>query len=265
MRPVTTLQGGGAMSMTLNLVERLASQGRKYQQLGLEQEAAQCWTRLSGLAGLPAELAREAQSCLGEFHLQRRRYTRARRHLSAALAQQPGNAHFHYLLGSAFEADGKGDSARALTYYRRAIQISPEEPQYLCAFGLLALEMGDDDEEGIAALRHALELAPDDAEIMEQVVEGIEQTDREEARRILRSAMFRHPRDARFQKLWSDFHFRCLHADQKRERHDYPEQTGPVLLPFVRPDGDVAHVRRDAPSRPGRPHFHMQRSGKKHA
>jgi tetratricopeptide (TPR) repeat protein len=255
------------MSRTLNLVERLAAQGRKYQELGLEHEAAQCWTRLSGLGGLPAEVAREAQSCLGEFHLQRRRYKSARRHLTAALAHQPGNARFHYLLGSALEADGGGDRTRALTHYRRAIEIEPEEPRYLCAFGLLALEMGDDDEEGISALRRALELAPDDAEVLEQAAEGIEQADREEARKLLRSALFRHPKNARFRKLWNDFHFRCLHADQNRRWHAYPEQSGPVLLPFVRPlpAGDMPHVRRDAPSRPGRPHFHVPAHDKKHA
>jgi tetratricopeptide (TPR) repeat protein len=255
------------MSRTLNLAERLAANGRRYQELGLAQEAAHCWMRLSGLAGLPAELAQEAQTSLGEFHLQRGRYTRARRHLAAALAQQPGNAHYHYLLGAALEGDGNGDQPRALTHYRRAIQIDPEEPQYLCAFGLLLLEMGDDDEEGASALLRALELAPDDLEIVEQVVEGIERVDREEARSILRSALFRRPRDGRFRKLWSDFHFRCLHADQNRQQHAYPGQTGPVLLPFVRsePAGDIPHVRRDAPSRPGRPHFHMPASGKKHA
>jgi tetratricopeptide (TPR) repeat protein len=247
-------------------VERLASLGRKYQELGLEHEAVRCWTRLSGLAGVPAEVAREAQSYLGEFHLDRRRYKSARRHLVAALAQEPGNANFHHLMAAALEAGGKGDRQRALTHYRRAVELEPEEPIYLCGFGLLALEIGDDDEEGLTALRRALELAPDDAEIIGQAVEGIEQSDREEARKILRLALFRHPRDARFRKRWSDFHFRCLHADQARWRPVYPEQNGPMLLPFVRPvPADTPHVRRDAPSRPARPHFHLRASDKKHA
>jgi tetratricopeptide (TPR) repeat protein len=255
------------MSRTLNLVERLAAQGRRYQELGLEREAAECWRRLSGLAGLPAELAREAQVCLGEFHLQGRRYTRARRHLAAALAHEPGNARFHYLLGTAVEGDGKDDSARALVHYRRALQLEPEEPQYLVAFGLLALAAGDDDEEGITALRRALELAPDDPDIIEQVVEGIERTDREEARRILRFAHFRNPRNGRLQKLRNDFHFRCLHADQNTRWETCAEPIGPVLLPFVRsvPAADVPGVRRDSPSRPGRPHFRVPANGKKHA
>jgi len=254
------------MSMTLNLVERLACQGRKYQELGLEHEAARCWTRLGGLAGVSAELAREAQTSLGEIHLQRGRYRRARRHLTAALTQQPGSAHHHYLLAAAIEGDAKGDRHQALTHYRRAIELEPEEPEYLCAFGLLALDIGDDEEEGASALCRALQLAPDDVEIIEQVVEGIGQTNQEEARRILRAAMFRHPRDRHLRKLWSDFHFRCLHIAQNRGRHAYPEQAGPVLLPFVRPVApETPNVRRDAPSRPARPHFHLMTTDKKHA
>jgi tetratricopeptide (TPR) repeat protein len=255
------------MSKTLNLVERLLARGRKFQQLGLEQEAARCWDRLAGLSQLPPEVAREAQTQLAEIHLDRGRFARARRHLSAALLSQPGNSHFHYLLAKAIEADDRGDRNRALHHYRQAIDLDPEQPHYLCRFGLLALELGQT-EDGLKSLRRALELAPDDPEVVSRVADGLRQEDAEEARAVVRAALFRNPRHARFHKIWSDFHFDCLREEQQRRRVAIPVQEGPTLLPFVRPEPAVTgpqRLRRDPPSRPARPHFPVSHSRKKHA
>ncbi len=251
------------MSRTLNLVEHLAAQGRKYQQRGLVPEAANAWSKLIRLRDLPAAIAEEAQQRLAEIHLGRRHYARARRNLTAALTQQPDNPHYHFLLAGAIEADDRCDPEKALSHYRQAVRFDPEKPDYLCALGLLALDLGYSGE-GLASLRRALALAPDDFHLISQVVEGLQQENPEEAREILRSARFRHARDARFSKLWSDFHFHCLRVEQERKRRAIPEQNGPTLLPFVRLEtGDT--IRRDSPSRPVRPHFILPQPDKKHA
>ena len=251
------------MSRTLKLVEHLAAQGRKYQQRGLVAQASRAWNRLIGMRDLPQPLAEEAQKRLAEIHLERRHYARARRNLTAALTHQPDNPHYHYLLATAIEADDRCDPERALTHYRQAVHLDPGQTKYLCSLGLLALELRYS-EEGLACLRRALSLAPDDFDVIRKVVEGLQEENPEEAKEILRLCRFRHARDARFTKLWSDFHFHCLRAEQARRRRAIPEQNGPTLLPFLRVEtGDK--TRRDSPSRPARPHFIVPRPDKKHA
>jgi tetratricopeptide (TPR) repeat protein len=251
------------MSRTLNLVEHLAAQGRTYQQHGLVHQAKKTWSKLIGLRDLPRPIAEEAQKRLADIYLEGRHYARARRNLTAALTHQPDNPQYHFLLASAIEADDRCDPEKALTHYRQAVHLDPGQTKYLCALGLLALELGYA-EEGLVCLRRALSLAPDDLEVIGKVVEGLQEENPEEAKEILRSARFRHARDARFQKLWSDFHFHCLRLQQERQRKAVPEQAGPTLLPFVRVEtGDK--VRRDSPSRPARPHLFLPITDKKHA
>jgi tetratricopeptide (TPR) repeat protein len=250
------------MSRKLNLVEHLAAQGRKYQDHGLFPQARQTWTRLIGLRDLPGALAEEAQKRLAEIHLERRHYARARRSLTAALAHQPDHPHYHFLLATAIEADDRCDPEKALTHYRQAVHLAPGQPKYLCSLGLLALELGYA-EEGLACLRRALSLAPDDFEVISKVVEGFQEEKPEEAKEILRLARFRYAHDPRFTKLWSDFHFHCLRVRQESKRQNIPEQ-GPTLLPFIRVETGKK-VRRDSPSRPVRPHFIVPQPDKKHA
>jgi tetratricopeptide (TPR) repeat protein len=251
------------MSRTLKLVEHLAAQGRKYQAHGLAPEASRAWNKLIRLREVPPPIAEEAQKRLAEIHLDRGHYARARRNLTAALTHQPENPHYHFLLASAIEADDKADPEKALTHYRQAVHFDPGNARYLCGLGLLALELGYAGE-GVACLRRALALAPDDLEVIRKVVEGLQQDNPEEAGEVLRTARFRHGRDPRFTKLWSDFHFHCLRAEQERKRRDIPGQAGPTLLPFVRVEaGDT--IRRDPPSRRARPHFIVPHPDKKHA
>jgi tetratricopeptide (TPR) repeat protein len=251
------------MSRTLNLVEHLAARGRKYQERGLLPQASRTWSKLAGLRDLPGAIAEEAQKSLAEIHLDCRRYARARRTLTAALTHQPDNAHYHFLLASAIEVDERCDPEKALTHYRQAVQLDAGRPKYLCSLGLLALDLGYI-EEGLDCLRRALALAPDDFDVISKVVEGFQEENPEEAKEILRLARFRHARDARFTKLWSDFHFHCLRVEQARKQKNIPEQEGPTLLPFVRVEGGNK-VRRDSPSRPARPHIFIPRPDKKHA
>jgi tetratricopeptide (TPR) repeat protein len=254
------------MSTTLNLADRLLAMGRNYHELGREHDALHVLRRLAGLQELRAEVAEETQSRLAEICLRCRQYKRARRHLTAALRHQPDSAHYHYLMATALEEDDAGDLERAAKHYRQALKLDPEHQESLAALGLLAVEMGQV-EEGLKCLRRLVDLVPDDAEAVGQLVTGLRLAGRtEEARATLLTVRFRNPRDARFQKLWSDFQFQELRRDQEAARQDRRAQAaeeGPVLLPFVRvvpetpssPSGGSKVLRRDAASLPGPPHL----------
>jgi Flp pilus assembly protein TadD len=252
------------MSKTLNFVAHLASQARKYRDLGLNDQAERCWSRLAGMRSLHPAVAEEAQSCLGEIRLHMGESAQACRHFVAALTHNPLDPQYHYMLGSAIEADAKGDVHRALQHYRQAAVLAPDEARYWCALGKLELEWGDE-EEGIQALHRAAEVAADDPEILADVADALHSRQSEYVRALLRAALFRHPRDSRFRKLWDDFQFQEIFTEQNRKRHqgDGP----PILLPFARAAEAAPAartVRRDPPGRPGKPHFPGKVS-KKHA
>jgi tetratricopeptide (TPR) repeat protein len=258
------LHGGNAMSRTLNLAERLLARGRNFQELGRRQDALHILGRLAGFRHLPAAVAEETQVRLAEIWLARRKYRRARRHLTAALVHQPACPRYHYLMGAALAGDPKGDRQRAAHHYRQALQLDPKQPDRLSEFGLLALQLGQTDE-GFECLRRAVELAPADPSVVSRLVEGLRSEGRiDEARRALQAALFRNPRDARFRQLWNDFQFQQLRREQEQERRRdllANETDGPTLLPFVRPaPGTVPfqqgkkRVRRDGPSAPAPPH-----------
>ena len=108
------------MTTTLNLFDHLLSTGKKYQELGRTLDALRVLTRLTRLREMPAEVAEECQLRLGEMQLKRRRYRRARRHLTAALQYAPEQARTHHLLGQAYLGDGRGDQQRAEEHFRRS-------------------------------------------------------------------------------------------------------------------------------------------------
>jgi tetratricopeptide (TPR) repeat protein len=265
------------MSRTLNLVERVLARARHLQQLGVEDQALQALGELSRLADLESEVAEEVQSRLAELLFARGKHRKARRHLAAALAHQPDNAHYHHLMAKAIEADVHCNPARALAHWRRALELDADQPRYLSDFGLLAVREGQT-EDGLAALRQAHKLAGDDPEVLASVTEGLCHAGlAEEARAMLLAARFRNPRDLAIQQLWNDFQYQQLHAQQaavRRERLAGSPESEPRLLPFVRPlpgttpAGSGGHIlRRDRRGRRGPPHFTdpARLPGKKHA
>lgn len=252
------------MSASLPFHHRLMDRGRHLQALGLEREAVRFWVRVADMKSLPADMAEEAHSRLGEMQLERGKHTRARRHLTVALAHQPENPHYHYLLAQAIEEDPKGDLEKALAHYRHAIQGDAEQPTYLGAFGRLAIDLGKEDE-GVQALCRAAELAPDDADVILLVLDGLGESRPDEAKAILRLSLFRNPRDSRFRKLWSDFHFQRLRAEQAAGRTPCYHDDGPKLLPFTAAGDDKPSRWRRHPAGTSRPHFPLPVSDKKHA
>jgi tetratricopeptide (TPR) repeat protein len=235
------------MSMTLNLVDRLLSMGRNYQSLGRNQDALRILTRLAGLREVPADVAEETQFRLAQLHFLRRKYPRVRRHLTAALAHQPESARYHCLMAAALAADARSDGQRALEHYRKSLEVEPNQPACLSELGLLALRLGRT-EEGLSSLRRAAQLAPDDVIVLERVVKALEDEDRsEEARVILRTALFRSPKSAGIRRLWNDFQYDQLHrAQTARRRSGDPASVGAEerrLLPFVPPENGGRPVR----------------------
>jgi tetratricopeptide (TPR) repeat protein len=224
------------MHTTLNLVEHALAMGRKYQELGRHRDALAVFTRLSGFRELPAHAAEEAQARLAEMHLKRRRFTKARRHLTAALRHSPDCARYHFLMATALHADEPGDLERAAGHLRRALELDPDNPRWLADAGLVALRLGQV-EQGLGQLRAAAELAPQDAEVVGKLVKGLRQAGRaDEARDCLRAALFRNPRAPRFRRLWGEFQLDVLRRRQGERSRRKPEAAAeePVLLPFVR-------------------------------
>jgi tetratricopeptide (TPR) repeat protein len=240
------------MRTTLKLVEYLLARARMLHNGGQDSLAYPLLKRLAGFRSLPAKTAEETQALLAEIQFNRQRSLRARRHLAAALGYHPDNSRYHYLMGSAVDADDRGDPQRALAHYRRSLKLDPDQPSCLVDYGLLCLELKRD-QAGLRALRKAARLAPDDSETLAGVVEGLCHVERdEEARRLLIAARFRNRRDSRFERLWEDFQFQQLgdaQASARRER----KPSAAVILPFKR-SGLVKRVRRDRPSPLPKPH-----------
>jgi Tfp pilus assembly protein PilF len=263
------------MSMTLNLIDRLLARGRDLQKLGRDRDAVRVLRRLAGFQELPAEAAAETQARLAELHLRRRKYPRARRNLAAVLRHRPESAHYHHLMATAIDAEDTGDPQRAARHYRRALQLDPNRPECLLDYGLFNLREGRT-EAGLTCLRRAVELAPEEPETLGRLADGLIQAGREdEARTALQAALFRHPRDARFRQLWSDFQFHQRAREQRAARGKKMRETvaeEPVLLPFglaERTAGPVRVgsrvVRSDGPApTPQGPHT-ARRSNRRHA
>jgi Tfp pilus assembly protein PilF len=212
---------------------------------------------------------------LAELLWQQRRFARARRYLAAALAHDPDNAQYHHLMACILEEDRRGDLARTLEHFRRALQLDTENAGYHVDAGVFALRRGHQGE-GLDWLRRAAELAPEDVEVLGKVVRALVdagQTD--EARQIARTALFRNSQDRRFRQLWNDFRFQVLHRQQqrvhKRRAIEHAIAEGRICLSFEQMTEETANgrrvVRQDQPSRTPPPHFlRLARlSGRKHA
>jgi len=239
-------------SMTLNLVDRLLHSARNLHEHGQHKAAAKILGQLSGLGELPREVAEEAHVRLAEIHLEHDRLKQARRHLAAALAHDPDCPHYHYLLAIAVEDDPNCDPQKAGVHYRRALRLDPDHADHQCDYGLYAIRNGQT-RAGLAALRRAAKLAPDEPSILGRVAETLRQADRcDEAKDLLRAALFRHPRDRRFRELWNQHQFNLLHADQNQGKERYATVAEePVILPFPHPKRVQKHgaktIRIDTP------------------
>jgi tetratricopeptide (TPR) repeat protein len=254
------------MSATLSFTHHLLARGRELGRLGQTHAASRLLDRLASCRDLPKEIAEETHAHLAELHLQQGHLKKARRRLTTALAHDPENAHYHFLLAGAIVEDETCDPDRALRHYRRCAKLDPDEPKYWCGLGLLALSVGQI-LEGLRALRRAHELAPDDPKILRQVAEGLgEHGHGAEAKKLLKAALFRNPRERRFRDLWSRHQFQLLCAEQRQQRSAGVRDEGlPIILPFCRAESnpsqaaDGRQIRRDPPSGTPAPKLPLRR------
>jgi tetratricopeptide (TPR) repeat protein len=246
---------------TVPFAKSLLDRGRQLFQRGQVQAASDLLGRLATFRRLSADVAEAMHLQLAEIHLAGGLLKQARRQLAAALALRPKRAHSHFLLAGALADDEDCDPLRALRHYRRAAELDAGNPQYLCDWGLQALEL-EDTTTAFTALLRAGHLAQDDPEIMSRVAGGLRCVDAAaEAGAFLKAARFRHPRDQRWQALWRDHQYQSMRKYQQPTRR---QCTGrPIFLAFPGAGGaislspaDKERLRHDTPSgtpRPKRP------------
>ncbi len=239
-------------SKTLPFAEHLLAIGRILDRMGQTHAAAHLMERVCRLEKLPSDVAEDAQVLLAELHLQRGEFKKARRCLSAALALASNEAHCHFLMGNAIEDDEDGNPQRALFHYRKCVKLEPENATYWCALGTLALRLGET-EEGVEASTQAMTLAPDDNDILDDVVHALwDVEDLARARQILQAALFRDPRDQFRRALLAQQQFKELHAEQKEaKRRTLYGHRPPAILRFAIPKNAptvTGHIRHDMPS-----------------
>jgi tetratricopeptide (TPR) repeat protein len=224
------------MSAILPLVDRLLVHGRNLQQHGQHAKAARQFAALTKLHSIPSDITEEAHLHLAEIHLEHGRPREARRHLAAALARQPHCAQYHYLMALAIEEDEDCDQSRAEGYYRRCLAIDPDNAECLCDYAQYSLNRGLA-RKALTALRHVAALANDDPDLLGRVAQGLRRANKsDEAKQLLRAALFRNPHDRRFRELWTAHQFDLLHAAQRPTRAQASAETQgvPVILRFPR-------------------------------
>src|SRR5260370_5297554 len=161
-------------------------------------------------------------------------------------------------MGLACQEEDRGNLEWAKEPLRRPLELDATSVPCVVDFGRLAIRVGRH-EEGLALLRKAAELAPDDPNVTAKLVKGLRHLGKpDEARAEVRAALFRNPRDPRFRRLWNEYQFRELRQNQQARRHEAQDEASdtPVLLPFVRPEASELppQVRRDGPATVSPPH-----------
>src|SRR5262245_60208290 len=227
------------MSGTLKLAERLLAMGRDRLRAGRPDDALALLRRLAEFPELPAAIAEEAHRLLGELLFDRQQYRAARRHLAASLRRNPSHAGVHYLMGLAYERDPEADPRRAVRHFRLSLLLAPEQPRCLRDYGETNLRR-DRTASGLRLLRRAVELAPDDADLLESLVEALAEVGRlGEAASVLRAARFRFGNDPRFLRIWADFRLHRLGQRQRTDAETGPAPAADGVLPFRRPAGEL--------------------------
>jgi Flp pilus assembly protein TadD len=220
------------MGTTLNLHECLLAMAAEAQEQGRSRDARNLLKRLVKFRDLPRTVAEESHARLAELYLESQDYGKARRHLAVLMCLRPRQGKYFFQFACALHRDPHGDFDRAAKYYQQALDCDPTKSQWWSGYGQLLIEIGRTND-AINALSFAHELDEHDPIIVGRLVEALCLNDQEqEARELLRTARFEHPRDQRFRKLWNDFQFQNAVKNQQGDRAE-----DPVLLPFVR----IAH------------------------
>lgn len=250
------------MCKTLNLLDGILSKARRLQEMGRSHDALPILCRLSKYPELPPAVAAEVRQAMGEAYLDVGQFRAARKCLRVALRLEPANATVHHLLARAIESDPQCDSRLAGRHHRRALELAPHDADFLAIGGSYFVEMGRV-RRGLELLRRAVELAPDDFEILDSLVEALCDVNRfDEARKTLNAARFQFSGNMRLPNLVAGVELREIRERQAAARHSSPDTriTEPIVFQFpgVTPSSNrpVRALRRDAGrTRVSRPHL----------
>ena len=249
----------------LSLAEHLLARGRRLRSAGLFTHASQPLEKVLSLPGQTMEISAETHAILAEMSLRRRKYSRARRQLRAALDILPSCPHFLYLMGCALEqrqAELPASSSRlemAAASYLACLEHDTNHIAARTALGALRVRQGRM-EEGLSILRYGLSLAPDRFESLLALYCGLRRSGcHREARELLGQAKFRFRGNLRFRMLESRVQFRRSMASQRRQAIGQPR-----VIPFLRiadpipemdqsPSNTTRILRQDGPGMPSVP------------
>ena len=103
---------------------------------------------------------------LGDIYLTTRRLDLAEKHLKKAITATPSNPHYHYLMGFTYSV--KEQWTKAVTEFRKAIRLDPDDGEYERGLGW-AMFNGGNRVEGIGHLYRALELSPSNLHAMTDI------------------------------------------------------------------------------------------------
>lgn len=259
------------MSRTLTLIHAGWGTIRALARSGRRRDALNHIGRLLACPDLPQAVAADAHRLAAELLIDAEDYTRARRHLRAAILIQPAHPHSHYLLGQAFEQDPNGDDRRAACWYKKAVNLEPTNPLYRAAFGRAAVR-ADRPICGTRNLLVAADASPDNVAVLRIVVDGLLEAGRTtDARRVLVKARFLRPADRTVSGLWERVRFETARLGQQAARSTQDAAIAmdgeSSVIPFVRVVGAGSHqgpsstIRWDSYSKP-RPHVARFRSAR---
>jgi tetratricopeptide (TPR) repeat protein len=195
---------------TINMAQALLERGRQLWEQDRYDEASGVLSRLLSLRELAPEVAERAQFYLGDIQLAQGSYSKARRHLAAAIGSGSASGETHFLMACALEWDDDADFRHAYRHYRRAVELEPGQPLYSSAYALMRIRRKPDgskfDREALRRLRDAFSASPDDADVVYNYAHGLMTMGREsEAEVALRRARKRWPDHPAFEQLWHDY------------------------------------------------------------
>jgi len=247
------------MGRMLNLLETLIDKAHQYREFGRSHVALPILRRLASQPNLCPTEAGEIHQLLGQIYLDTRQFRLARKVITRAIRVQPDDAKNYQLMAHAIESDPEIDARRAGRYYRNALELAPDDAEILADAGFFAVQMGQS-RKGLAQIRRALSLAQDNLDIVRTLIEALcEAGHVAEAERELQLARFRHARDPRFRAIVGEFEFRRARR-QQRQFASLSESNNRAVLPFLRLKsggrevGMPRIVRHDAATA-SRPHF----------
>jgi tetratricopeptide (TPR) repeat protein len=235
------------MNPSINLLDRLLSQGRQLLFMGRSVEARRRLNKLLGFPDVTVPQRVEAHRLLADIHVDGQCYRKARRHLLAALGLQPNCPETHYRLAVTLDLDPEVEPKKAGKHFRKALELKPDEARYWSGYGQICLRIGRE-KAAYGAFIAAADLAPMDVAIIDEIADGLCFLGKEEdARSVLIAARFRLGHDSELEQLWNRFRFLQLHRDQQAARRRKALAEGEaVVLPFV-PNNEPRETTVDEP------------------